>query len=96
MSFTVKTIFPPTPLSDEDVRKHRLTVGRNIRNSWKARFGTLPLKVEEDAFQVFEYPAEFKNTAETIVKRYLIKYNLPVKPKRKRIQAQKYQEIAKF
>lgn len=93
MSFTVKSIFPQLALNEEETRQHRLIVGRNIYHSWMARFGYPPPKIGEDSFEVCCYPDEFKTKAVALIGRYIKKYNLPAKAKRKRIGATASQRI---
>jgi hypothetical protein len=94
MGFTIKTIFPHLNLSDEETRLHRLCVGRNVKSSYQSIYKSLPDKVDEDGYSVYQYPEEFKVQAERVIKRYLKKNNLvPIRRVRKRIPVTAYRAV---
>lgn len=88
MGFTVKEIFPKVDMDIDSLLTHRLRVGINVKSSWMTTRGKPLSKIKEDGFAVCLYPDDFKIDAKRVVKRYLTKYNLVVKKRRRIISQQ--------
>lgn len=91
---TIKQVYPEMPI------EHRLSFGKNVISCFKELHHSVPPKIEEDGFQVCDYPDQFiKDRFPLLIKRYKKKYPevikdipppvitpVPEKKKRKRIQ----------
>lgn len=91
MGFTVKIITDKLKVSEPDLTEHRKNFGLRLRNSFQDVFLRTPDKIVEGSYKVFEYPDEFRQKAEIVLKRYmkkhLLQFHAPaIKAKRKRIQ----------
>lgn len=83
--------------------EHRYAFGKNVATAFKSLFHSAPPRIEEDGFQVCDYPDQFvKDRFPLLIKRYKKKYpeaikdvplpvitSVPEKKKRKRIQVQR-------
>lgn len=111
MSFTLKTLFSQIEgLSEQQSQKHRMRMGRSVKDCFTALYGFPPTKIQEDNNWVCSYPGDFADKVKELVGEYFTALLLqssteqppptavikePAKPKRRRVVAAGYERIGR-